>query len=73
MAIRIALFTVPFAAIAGVVLLLNEVDTSSGLAVAAFGLVAVAIGATLGYYADRLPELRRNRQSHRLASIHHGD
>jgi hypothetical protein len=73
MAIRIALFTIPFAVVAGLVLLLNGVDASAGIAVAAFGLVAVAIGATLGYYADRLPELRRNRQPHHLAGVHHGD
>jgi len=73
MAIRIALFTIPFAAMAGLVLLLNEVHAGAGIAVAAFGLFAVSIGATLGYFADRLPEFRRNRQAHRLAGVHHGD
>jgi hypothetical protein len=38
------------------VLLLNGLDASAGIAVAAFGLVAVATGTALGYFADRLPE-----------------
>lgn len=73
MAIRIALFAVPAIAMAGLVLLLNGLDAGAGIAVAAFGLVAVATGATLGYFADRLPELPSARRRHRLAGIHHGD
>jgi hypothetical protein len=73
MALRIALFTIPFVVVAGLVLLLNELHASPGIAVASFGLVAVATGATLGYFADRLPDLRRARRSRRLAGIHHGD
>lgn len=53
MATRIALFAVPAAAVAGLVLLLNGLDAGAGIAVAAFGLVAVVGGATLGYFADR--------------------
>jgi hypothetical protein len=73
MAIRIALFAVPTAAVAGLVLLLNGLDAGTGIAVAAFGLVAVATGAALGYFADRLPELPQTRRPHRLAGVHHGD
>jgi len=43
------------------VLLLNKLDASAGIAVAAFGLVAVMSGGTLGYFADRLPEIPRAR------------
>lgn len=73
MAIRIALFVVPAIAVAGLVLLLNGLDASAGIAVAAFGLVAVATGTALGYFADRLPELPPARRPQRLAGIHHGD
>lgn len=73
MAIRIALFAIPAVAVAGLVLLLNGLDASAGIAAAAFGLVAVATGTALGYFADRLPELPQARRSHRLAGIHHGD
>lgn len=73
MAIRIALFVVPAIAVAGLVLLLNGLDASAGIAVAAFGLVAVATGTALGYFADRLPELPPARLPQRLAGIHHGD
>lgn len=73
MALRIALFAVPIVAVAGLVLLLNGLGASAGIAVAVFGLVAVATGAALGYFADRLPEFPQARRSHRLAGIHHGD
>jgi hypothetical protein len=55
MAVRVALFTVPALAVAGLVLLLNSLNASAGIAVAAFGVFAVATGATLGYFADCLP------------------
>jgi hypothetical protein len=73
MAIRVALFAVPTVAVAGLVLLLNGLDASAGIAVAAFGLVAVTSGAALGYFADRLPEFPQIRRPHRLAGFHHGD
>ena len=73
MAIRIALFAVPAVAVAGLVLLLNGLDASAGVAVAAFGVVAVATGSALGYFADRLSELPQARRPHHLAGIHHGD
>jgi hypothetical protein len=64
MAIRIALFAVPTAAAAGLVVLLNGLDAGAGITVASLGLVAVAGGAALGYFADRLPELPRARRRH---------
>lgn len=70
MALRIALFTVPMAAAAGLVLLLNAVDAQTGIAVAALGLLAVASGAALGYFADRLPELPRTRRRHHGVAAH---
>lgn len=73
MAIRIALFAIPAVAVAGLVLLLNGLDASAGIAVAAFGLVAVATGTALGFFADRLPELPHARRPHRLAGIRHSD
>lgn len=73
MAIRIALFAVPALVITGLVLMLNGLDASAGIAVAAFGLVAAASGTALGYFADRLPELPRARRPHRFVGVHHGD
>ena len=57
------------------VLLLNAVDASAGIAVASLGVVIS--GAAFGYFADRLPELpgarrRRSQASARLADIHNG-
>lgn len=66
--IRVALVGIPAATIAGLVLLLNSLDASPGIAVAALMLVAVLSGAALGYFADRLPELPRTRSAHPLAS-----
>ena len=75
MAIRIALFAIPTAAVAGLVLLLNGLDADAGIAVAALGVVAVLSGAALGYFADRLPDFPRARRrrpggGHRLAGVH---
>ena len=66
MAIRITLFSVPTTIVAGLMLMLNRLDASVGIAVAAFGLVAVTSGAALGYFAHRLPELPRAHRAHRL-------
>lgn len=76
-ALRISLAALPAAAVVALVLLLNGLDAGAGIAVAALGLVAVASGAALGYFADRLPELPRARRRHsdgtgRLAGVHHG-
>jgi hypothetical protein len=68
MALRIALFAVPMAAAAGLVLLLNAVDAQVGVAAAAVGVLAVASGAALGYFADRLPELPWERHHRRRAA-----
>jgi hypothetical protein len=73
MAIRVALFVLPAVAMAGLVLLLNGVEATAGMAAASMGLVAVASGAALGYFADHLPELPRASRPHRLAGVHHGD
>jgi hypothetical protein len=66
MAIRIALFALPTALVVGVVLLLNDLDAGAGIAAAALGLVAVAGGAALGYFANRLPVLPRARSARPL-------
>lgn len=66
MAIRLGLFAIPIAAVMGLVLLLNGLDASAGIAAAALGVVAVASGAAFGYYADRLPELPSARRAHPL-------
>ncbi|HEX6754153.1 MAG TPA: hypothetical protein VF093_11275 [Solirubrobacterales bacterium] len=70
---RIALFAIPAAMVTGLVVLLNGLDASPGIAVVALGVVAVATGTALGYFADRLPELPGVHRHHRLAGIHHGD
>lgn len=67
MAIRIALFALPTAAVVALTLLLSYLDANTGIAVAALGLVAVVSGAALGYFADRLPGLPRARRRHPVA------
>lgn len=66
MAIRLVLFALPAAAVVGLVLLLNGLNAGAGIAAAALGVVAVASGAALGYFADRLPEQPRARRAHPL-------
>jgi uncharacterized membrane protein len=76
MALRFALAGLPFAAVVLLVLLLNSLDAGAGIAVAALGLVAVASGVALGYFADRLPKVpkarRRPNGTRHLAGAHHG-
>lgn len=76
MALRIALAGLPLAVVVALVILLNGLDAGAGIAVAALGVVAVASGAALGYFADRLPELPKARRrpdgSGHLAGAHHG-
>lgn len=77
MALRIMLVVVPLVAVAALVALLNSLDAGAGIAVAALGLLAVAGGAALGYFADRLPEVRKTGSHHpdgtgHLAGAHHG-
>ena len=71
--LRVALFVIPAVAVTGLVLLLNELHANPGLAAVALGTVAVISGATLGYFADHLPEIRRPHRPRRVASVHHGD
>jgi ABC-type proline/glycine betaine transport system permease subunit len=56
MVLRIAVFGIPALAVIGLVLLLNGLEASPGLAVAAYAVLAVCTGATIGYFADRLLE-----------------
>jgi cyanate permease len=77
MAIRIALFAAPAIAAVGVVLLLNDLHASAGIAAASLGLIAILGGAAFGYFADRLPEIprarnRRDKGATRLAGVHDG-
>jgi hypothetical protein len=62
MAIRIGLFAGPVLAAVGLVLLVNGLNASAGIAVAALGVVAVVSGAAFGYFADYLPEPLHTRQ-----------
>jgi len=62
MAIRIGLFAGPVLAAVVLVLLVNGLDASAGIAVAALGVVAVASGAAFGYFAEYLPEPSRARR-----------
>lgn len=77
MALRIMLAVVPLVAVGGLVLVLNSLDVGAGIAVATLGFVAVLGGAAVGYFADRLPEIRRTGRRHsdgagHLAGVHHG-
>jgi len=66
MGIRIALFALPTAAVAGIVVALNILHADPGVATAALGLVVVVSGAALGFFADRLPDLPHARRKHAL-------
>lgn len=70
MVLRIALFAIPTATTIGLVLLLNELNAGAGIAVAALGAVAVASGAGLGYFSDRLPELPQARRHRAQTGTH---
>jgi hypothetical protein len=56
MVLRIAVFGIPAIAVVGLVLLLNSLEASPGLALAAYAVIAVSAGAALGYFADQLLE-----------------
>jgi hypothetical protein len=71
MAIRIALFGVPAVAVVGLVFLVNALNASAGITFAAFTVIAVATGAAIGCFADRLPGAQRGREAH-TASRRHG-
>jgi len=58
MAIQIRLFGIPAVAVVGLVLLLNSLNASPGIAFAAYTVLAVATGAAIGHFVDRLPGAR---------------
>lgn len=64
MAIRIALFGIPAVAVIGLVLLLDSLNASAGIAFAAFTVVAVATGVAIGYFVDRLPGAQQSHEPH---------
>ena len=72
MAIRIALFGIPAAAVVGLVFLFDRLNASDGIAFAAFTAVAVATGAAIGCFADRLPGARPSHRAH-TAPHRHGN
>ena len=73
MAIRVSLFAVPAVVVTGLVLLLNGLDASAGIAVAAFGLVAVATGSAARRTSPTsFLSLPRTRRPHCSAGVHHG-
>lgn len=72
MVFRITVFGVPVVAVAGLVLLLNSLGASPGIAVAAYAVVAVSTGATIGYFADRLLGPSPNRKHTSAASSDRG-
>jgi hypothetical protein len=57
MAHRLLLCAIPVALVIALVELVNWLEAGPGVAVAALGLLAVSIGTTIGFFADRLPEL----------------
>ena len=61
MLIRVILLALPMAAVSGLVLLMNNLHASAGIAFAAYAVLAVATGAAIGCFLDRLPG---QRQSH---------
>jgi hypothetical protein len=73
MAVRIGIIAIPIAAVIGMVLLLNGVGASVGIAVAVLGMTAVMGGAVLGYFADRLPEFPKARHRARPLMPRHLD
>lgn len=70
MAIRIALFGIPAVVVVGLVRLLNSTNASAGIAVAAFTVFAVATGAAIGCFADRLPGAESSRDAHTAPHRH---
>lgn len=54
MVLRITVFGIPAIAVVGLVLLMNSLEASPALALAAYAFIAVSTGATIGYFGDRL-------------------
>ncbi|HKF82530.1 MAG TPA: hypothetical protein VKB23_06185 [Solirubrobacterales bacterium] len=52
--LRVLVFAVPFVALAGLTILLEQLDAGVGATFAAFGLIAVLTGSAIGYFSDRL-------------------
>jgi len=71
MALRIAAFGIPALAVAGLVPLLNSLEASAGIAVAAYAAVTVSSGVTIGYFADRLLGQPSKRDSGLGSSLRH--
>lgn len=71
--LRFVLVVTPITAVIGLVMMLNDLHPNPGVAVVAFGAVAVISGATLGYFADRLPEMPRPHRPHPLTGARHGN
>lgn len=57
--ILVAIVVLTLGLVIGLVELLNQMNASLGLGIAALGLIAVAGGSLTGYFADRLPEFPR--------------
>jgi hypothetical protein len=73
MALRLAVFGIPALAVAALVLLLNRLEASPGVAVSAYAVIAVSSGLTIGYFADRLLGQPPTRGSGSRSSLrHHG-
>lgn len=70
MAIRIALFGIPPAAAVGLVFLLNALNANAEITVAAFTVVAAAIGAAIGYFADRIPGAQQGHEARTTSHRH---
>jgi Na+/citrate or Na+/malate symporter len=66
--VRAALFGVPAAVMAIVVLALNWLDASPTLAIAALAVVSVGGGALFGIFADRLPDISQRSTGRTTAS-----
>jgi hypothetical protein len=69
MAIRIGLIVIPIAAVMGMVLLLNGLGASVGVAAGFLGLIAVVSGGIFGCFADRLPEIPGARHAPPLMHV----
>lgn len=64
MAIRVALFGVPAVVVVALVFLVNALSASAGIAFVAFTVLAVATGAAIGRFADRLPGAEPSHKAH---------
>ena len=70
MLLRIALFAIPTALAVALVLLLNGLGASGGVAAVALGVFAVTSGGVFGYFADRLPAFPHPRRPRSLTPHH---